>query len=273
MEIDPPFKENLATAEDWRKALNRVVSAGVVLRITACRVSYATGFVADKHHPTRCHRPEQEIAQSRGSRNESITPSLRLLTAIVSLTKRWFATSGCPTLSCCVYRSQGRNSRLANAPYTEEQLRQLFRMFDRDGNGYITAAELAHSMAKLGHPLTIMEIDPPFKENLATAEDWRKALNRVVSAGVVLRITACRVSYATGFVVDKHHPTRCHRPEQEIAQSRGSRNESITPSLRLLTAIVSLTKRWFAISGCPTLSCCVYRSQGRNSRLGSEEKP
>ncbi|KAA8525586.1 hypothetical protein F0562_007441 [Nyssa sinensis] len=31
--------------------------------------------------------------------------------------------------------------------YTEEQLRQLFRMFDRDGNGYITA-ELAHSMAE-----------------------------------------------------------------------------------------------------------------------------
>ncbi|KAA8525741.1 hypothetical protein F0562_007608 [Nyssa sinensis] len=266
MEIDPPFKENLATAKDWRKALNRVVSAGVVLRITACRVSYATGFVADKHHPTRCHRPEQEIAQSRGSRNESITPSLRLLMAIVSLAKRWFATSGCPTLSCCVYRSQGRNSRLANAPYTEEQLRQLFRMFDRDGNGYITAAELAPSMAKLGHPLTVGELTGMSKEASVEAF-W------VVSAGVVLRITACRVSYATGFVADKHHPTRCHRPEQEIAQSRGSRNESITPSLRLLMAIVSLAKRWFATSGCPTLSCCVYRSQGRNSRLGSEEKP
>ncbi|KAA8542791.1 hypothetical protein F0562_023943 [Nyssa sinensis] len=25
MEIDPPFKENLATVEDWRKALNKVV--------------------------------------------------------------------------------------------------------------------------------------------------------------------------------------------------------------------------------------------------------
>ncbi|KAA8547739.1 hypothetical protein F0562_004168 [Nyssa sinensis] len=56
-----------------------------------------------------------------------------------------------------------------------------------------------------------MEIDPPFKENLATAEDWRKALNKVVPAVVVLRTTACRAfdtesagaSYATGFVVDK----------------------------------------------------------------------
>ncbi|KAK9683122.1 hypothetical protein RND81_10G118300 [Saponaria officinalis] len=56
-----------------------------------------------------------------------------------------------------------------------------------------------------------MEIDPPFKQNAATAEDWRKALDKVVPAVVVLRTTACRAfdteaagaSYATGFVVDK----------------------------------------------------------------------
>ncbi|KAK6913564.1 PDZ-like domain [Dillenia turbinata] len=56
-----------------------------------------------------------------------------------------------------------------------------------------------------------MEIDPPYRENVATAEDWRKALNKVVPAVVVLRTTACRAfdteaagaSYATGFVVDK----------------------------------------------------------------------
>ncbi|KAL3637761.1 Protease Do-like 7 [Castilleja foliolosa] len=56
-----------------------------------------------------------------------------------------------------------------------------------------------------------MEIDPPLKENPATTEDWRKALDKVVPAVVVLRTTACRAfdtesagaSYATGFVVDK----------------------------------------------------------------------
>ncbi|XP_016570153.1 protease Do-like 7 isoform X5 [Capsicum annuum] len=57
-----------------------------------------------------------------------------------------------------------------------------------------------------------MDIDPPlFNENLATAEDWRKTLSKVVPAVVVLRTTACRafdtesagVSSATGFVVDK----------------------------------------------------------------------
>lgn len=57
-----------------------------------------------------------------------------------------------------------------------------------------------------------MEIDPPLLENVATAEDWRKALSEVVPAVVVLRTTASRAfdtesagaSYATGFVVDKH---------------------------------------------------------------------
>ncbi|KAJ4951295.1 hypothetical protein NE237_028127 [Protea cynaroides] len=52
----------------------------------------------------------------------------------------------------------------AKSPYTEDQLRQLFRMFDRDGNGYITAAELAHSMAKLGHALTAKELTGMIKE-------------------------------------------------------------------------------------------------------------
>lgn len=52
----------------------------------------------------------------------------------------------------------------AKSPYTQEQLRQLFRIFDRDGNGYITAAELAHSMAKLGHALTAEELTGMIKE-------------------------------------------------------------------------------------------------------------
>ncbi|KAF5935901.1 hypothetical protein HYC85_027030 [Camellia sinensis] len=52
----------------------------------------------------------------------------------------------------------------AKSPYTEEQLKQLFRMFDRDGNGFITAAELAHSMAKLGHALTAEELTGMIRE-------------------------------------------------------------------------------------------------------------
>lgn len=52
----------------------------------------------------------------------------------------------------------------SKSPYSEAQLRQLFRMFDRDGNGFITAAELAHSMAKLGHALTAEELTGMIRE-------------------------------------------------------------------------------------------------------------
>lgn len=56
-----------------------------------------------------------------------------------------------------------------------------------------------------------MEIDPPLNENQATADDWRKVLQKVVPAVVVLRTNAVKAfdtesagsSYATGFVVDK----------------------------------------------------------------------
>lgn len=52
----------------------------------------------------------------------------------------------------------------SSCPYTEEQLRMIFRLFDRDGKGYITAAELAHSMAKLGQALTAEELTGMMKE-------------------------------------------------------------------------------------------------------------
>lgn len=50
------------------------------------------------------------------------------------------------------------------SPYSEDQLRKLFAIFDRDGNGFITAAELAHSMARLGHALTVKELTGMIKE-------------------------------------------------------------------------------------------------------------
>ncbi|KAH7516617.1 probable calcium-binding protein CML16 [Ziziphus jujuba] len=46
----------------------------------------------------------------------------------------------------------------------QEQLMEVFRSFDRDGNGYITAAELAGSMSKMGHPLTYRELSDMMQE-------------------------------------------------------------------------------------------------------------
>lgn len=41
---------------------------------------------------------------------------------------------------------------------------EVFRSFDKDGSGYITAAELAGQMAKLGHPLTYRELTEMMRE-------------------------------------------------------------------------------------------------------------
>ncbi|WOK92543.1 hypothetical protein Cni_G01234 [Canna indica] len=40
----------------------------------------------------------------------------------------------------------------------QEQLLDVFKSFDRDGNGYISAAELARSMARMGQPLSFGEL-------------------------------------------------------------------------------------------------------------------
>ncbi|KAK8583932.1 hypothetical protein V6N13_109320 [Hibiscus sabdariffa] len=62
---------------------------------------------------------------------------------------------------------------LANAimPYmneqilvNKEQLKEVFTLFDRDGNGYITPAELAGCMAKMGQPLSYDELTEIIKE-------------------------------------------------------------------------------------------------------------
>lgn len=46
----------------------------------------------------------------------------------------------------------------------QEQLLEVFRAFDRDGNGFISAAELAGSMAKMGQPLTLKELTEMIEE-------------------------------------------------------------------------------------------------------------
>ncbi|XVE91343.1 hypothetical protein REPUB_Repub01dG0001500 [Reevesia pubescens] len=46
----------------------------------------------------------------------------------------------------------------------QAQLLEVFQSFDRDGNGFITAAELAGSMAKMGHPLTYRELSEMMRE-------------------------------------------------------------------------------------------------------------
>ncbi|XP_046582416.1 calmodulin-like protein 12 [Haliotis rubra] len=46
----------------------------------------------------------------------------------------------------------------------DEEIREAFRVFDKDGNGFISAAELRHVMTNLGEKLTDEEVDEMIRE-------------------------------------------------------------------------------------------------------------
>ena len=47
---------------------------------------------------------------------------------------------------------------------SEEEIIEAFRVFDKDGSGYISAAELSHVMTNLGEKLTNEEVDEMIRE-------------------------------------------------------------------------------------------------------------
>ncbi len=47
---------------------------------------------------------------------------------------------------------------------SEEEIREAFKVFDRDNNGFISAAELRHVMTSIGEKLTNEEVDEMIRE-------------------------------------------------------------------------------------------------------------
>jgi calmodulin len=46
----------------------------------------------------------------------------------------------------------------------EEELRQAFKVFDKDGNGFLSSEELRHAMTQMGEKLTNEEVDEMIEE-------------------------------------------------------------------------------------------------------------
>lgn len=55
-------------------------------------------------------------------------------------------------------------TRHVNDVSTEDEILDAFRVFDRDGNGYISAAELRHVMLNLGEKLREEEVSDMIRE-------------------------------------------------------------------------------------------------------------
>ena len=47
---------------------------------------------------------------------------------------------------------------------SEDEIREAFKVFDKDGNGFISAAELRHVMTNLGEKLSDEEVDEMVRE-------------------------------------------------------------------------------------------------------------
>ena len=48
--------------------------------------------------------------------------------------------------------------------YSEKEVNEIFRIFDKDGNGFITTEEVRHVLANLGEKLTDKEVEALIKD-------------------------------------------------------------------------------------------------------------
>ena len=81
----------------------------------------------------------------------------------------------------------------------EQDIIEVFKVFDNDGNGYITAAELRHVMTNLEEKLTDEEIDEMINEADIDG-DGQISYNEFVSVNIVLvgRVGLCVVACLCG---------------------------------------------------------------------------
>lgn len=70
---------------------------------------------------------------------------------------------------------------------SEEEIREAFKVFDRDNNGFISAQELRHVMTSIGEKLTDEEVDMMIKEADANGDgriDYNEFVQLLVSSTI-----------------------------------------------------------------------------------------
>merc|ERR1712060_688546 len=99
--------------------------------------------------PSRPCAPHRVLA-SAGGKARSLTSSPLLLGSLRSTDS--------------AARERSLMARKMKDTDSEEELKEAFRVFDKDGNGFISAAELRHIMTNLGEKLTDEEVDEMLRE-------------------------------------------------------------------------------------------------------------
>jgi calmodulin len=69
---------------------------------------------------------------------------------------------------------------------SEEEILEAFKVFDKDGNGFISAAELRHIMTNLGEKLTDEEVDEMIREADIDGEFVDALVSRSRSRAILL---------------------------------------------------------------------------------------
>lgn len=91
---------------------------------------------------------------------------------------------------------------------SEEEIREAFRVFDKDGNGFISAAELRHVMTNLGEKLTDEEVDEMIREADIDGDGQVNYEGECVAADYICPIIT--ITPETPFQFDPHIPTHCY---------------------------------------------------------------
>merc|ERR550525_2281992 len=86
---------------------------------------------------------------------------------------------------------------------TEEELIEAFKVFDRDGNGFISAAELRHVMTNLGEKLTDEEVDEMIRE--ADVDDIGLTLEYLETQGVCVASVGQSRAFPAFYTRDSGH--------------------------------------------------------------------
>jgi calmodulin len=147
---------------------------------------------------------------------------------------------GSPVVLCLSHaRTYTRNYQMARKMKdtdSEEEIKEAFKVFDKDGNGFISAAELRHVMTNLGEKLTDEEVDEMIREadvdgdGQINYEEFVKMMVRVLLFLVMPRhaLTIPCMHHRTCRCPSKHSslainscvPTGCRRDADECVVER-----------------------------------------------------